>query len=140
MTFRLCRNDILWKRQVSDATACIGSRNGLMNDARRLRRGGDCFGVERDVAKQQIGLGRLDVVSAMELAWHVPGPCQHGGMVAAGFIEAGDEMVAAGSSRTGAHRQPASELGLTSSRQGGSFLMTHTDPLDATSTHRVGER
>src|ERR1700680_5082719 len=75
-TFCLRGNDILWKRQVGTATAGIGSRNCLMNDARRLRRGGDCFGVERDVTEQQIGLCRLDVVSPMELAWHVAGQCQ----------------------------------------------------------------
>src|ERR1700736_4061822 len=75
-TFRLRRNDILWKGQVGDATARVGSCNCLMNDARRLRRRGDCFRVEGDVTEQQIGLCRLDVVSPMELAWHVAGQCQ----------------------------------------------------------------
>jgi hypothetical protein len=55
-------------------------------------------------------------------------------------METGDEMVAARSGRAGAHRQPAGELGLTGSRESGSFLMTDADPLEATSTHRVGER
>jgi hypothetical protein len=44
-----------------------------MNYPRRLRRGRDSLGVERDVTKQQIRLGGLDEIGALQLARHVAG-------------------------------------------------------------------
>src|SRR6266436_4913640 len=52
-TFDLRPNDSLRKRQMSDATARIGGRDGLMNDSRRLSQGRNGFGVERDIAEQE---------------------------------------------------------------------------------------
>ena len=58
---------------------------------------------------------------------------------AAGFIEVGDEMVAAGTGGAGTHRELAGELGLAGGGQRRSFLMTDANPLDAASSNRVGE-
>jgi len=61
-------------------------------------------------------------------------------MVAAGFIEAGDQMRAAGAGGAGTHRELACELGLAGGGQSRSFLMTDTNPFDVASTERVGYR
>jgi hypothetical protein len=51
---------------------------------------------------QEIGFGRPDEVGAVHLARYVPRERKNGRVIAAGLIEAGDEMGAAGSRRTGA--------------------------------------
>jgi len=61
-------------------------------------------------------------------------------MVAAGFIEACNEMRAAGTGGAGTHRELAGELGLAGGGQSRSFLMTDTNPFDIASTERVGYR
>jgi hypothetical protein len=61
-------------------------------------------------------------------------------VVAAGLVEAGDQMRAAGTGRAGAYREPPIELGLPGSRERRALLMAYADPLDATSTDRIGER
>ena len=87
---RLRRDDILRQRQMGDTTARVGGDDRLMNDTCRLRRRSDGFGVERDVAEQKIGLGRLDVVNAMQLARQVARQRQDRRVVAARLIEPGD--------------------------------------------------
>ena len=131
---------ILRKRQVGDAAARIGGRYRLMDDRRRLRRGGDSFGVERDIAKQKIGRGCLDVVGALVLAHHVAGNRQDRRMVETGFIKAGDQMRAAGAGGTGAHRELPRKLGLTGGGERRPFLVAHTDPFDIAATNRVRQR
>ena len=61
-------------------------------------------------------------------------------MVAARFIEAGDQMSAAGAGGAGAHREVAGELGLAGGSERRSFLMADANPFDAASADRVGER
>jgi len=132
--------DILRHRQMGDAAARIGSRNRLMNDGRRLRRGGNGFGIKRDIAKQQIGLGRLDEVGAAHLARHFARKRQHRRMVAARFIQSGDEMRAAGPGRAAADREPAGELGLAGGGKRGALLVADADPFDVTVANGIGER
>jgi hypothetical protein len=50
-----------------DAGAGIGGGDGLVDDGRRLRCGRKSFGVERDVAEQQIGIGGLDEIGALQI-------------------------------------------------------------------------
>ena len=133
-------NDILRQRQVGDAAARIGGGDRLMNDARRLGRRGDGFGIERDVAEQEIRLGGLDVVGAVQLARHVAGQRQHRRVVAARLIEARDQVGAAGAGGAGAHRKPAGELGLAGRGKRGAFFVADADPFDLASPDRVGER
>ena len=59
-------------------------------------------------------------------------------MVAAGFIEAGDQMRAAGAGGAGTYRELSGELGLAGGGQRRSFLMTDTNPFDIASTDRIG--
>jgi hypothetical protein len=59
-------------------------------------------------------------------------------MVAAGFIEAGNQMCAAGPRGAVTHRELSGELGLAGGGQRRSFLMTDTNPFDIASTERVG--
>ena len=125
---------------MGDAASCKGRRNRLMNDGRRLRGRGNGFGVERDVAEKQVGLGGLDEIGAVHLPWHVAGKGQDRRVVAARLIEAGDEMRAAGAGRAGADRELAGELGLTGGCKRRAFLVTDADPLDAAAPNRVGER
>jgi len=111
-----------------------------MNDGRRLRRGGDRFSVQRDVAEQEIRFCRLDEVGAVHLARHVPGERKNGRVIAAGLIEARDEMSAAGPRRAGADRKPAGKLGLAGSGERRSFLMADADPFNVAAADRIGER
>ena len=136
----LCRDDILRQRQMRDATAGIGGCDRLMNDGRCLSRRGDRFGVQRDITEQEIGFGRLDEVGAVQLARHVPGERKNRRMVAARLIEAGDEMGAAGSGRSGADPKPTSKLGLASGCERRSLLMADADPFNFAVADRIGER
>jgi hypothetical protein len=92
-----CGEDIHWRRQMGDATAGIGGGNGLMDDGWRLCRGGNGLGIERDIAEQHVGIGRLKIVGTLQLERHVPGDRKNRRVVATCLIEAGDEMGAAGS-------------------------------------------
>jgi hypothetical protein len=132
-------DDILRQRQMGDAAAGIGGRNRLMNDGRRLRRR-KWFRIERDVAEQQIGLGGLDEVGAVHLARHVARERQDRRVVAARFIEAGDQMRAAGAGGAGADREPAGKLGLAGGGKRRAFLVADADPFDVAAANRVGER
>ena len=118
---RLRRDDILRQRQVGDATARVGSGDRLMNDTCRLRRRSDGFGVERDVTEQKIGLGRLDVVDAVQLARHVARQRQDGRVVAARLIESGDQMVTAGTGGAGTDCEATGQLGLAGRSECRSF-------------------
>ena len=111
---------------MGDAATCIGGGDRLMNDARRLRRGRDGCGIERDVAEQQIGLSHLDEVGAVHLARHVARERQDRRVVAARLIEAGDEMRAAGAGLAAADREPAGELGLTGGGKRRTFCLLYT--------------
>jgi hypothetical protein len=92
---------ILRQRQMGDTTVRVGGGDRLMNDTCRLRRRSDGFGVERDVAEQKIGLGRLDVVDAMQLARHVARLRQDWRVVAASLTEPGDQTGTAGAGGAG---------------------------------------
>src|ERR1700730_1366611 len=87
-----------------------------------------------------MGLGGLDEVDALQLARHVAGEGQNRRMVAAGFIEAGDQMRASGARGAGADRETAGKLGLAGGGQSSALLMAHPDPFDAASSDRVRER
>src|SRR6516225_9876657 len=84
----------------------------LMNDGGRLFRGGNGFGVQRHVAEQQIGVGGLNIIGAVHLAWHVAGERQNGCVVAARFIKPGDEMRASRPSGAATDGEPTGQLGL----------------------------
>ena len=138
--FRLRRDDILRQRQVGDARASVGGGDRLMNDTRRLRRRSDGFGVERDVSEQKIGLSRLDVVGAVQLARHVARQRQDGRVVAVRLIEPGDQMVTAGAGGAGTDREATGQLGLAGRSECRSFLVADTDPLDLAAPDGVGKR
>ncbi len=123
-----------------DAGAGIGGRDGLVNDAGRLCRGRDGFGVERDVAKQQVRFGGLDVVGALQWARHLAGQRQHRGMVTARLIESRDQMIAAGAGGAGANRKLPGELGLAAGGQRRALFVPDPDPFDLALPHRIGER
>src|SRR5215470_3566484 len=123
-----------------NAAARVGSRNRLMNDCRRLRRGGNSLGVEGDIAEQQIRLGRLEIVDAAQLAHHVAGKGKDRRVVAGCFIKAGDEVRAAGTGRTCADAEAAGQLGLPRSGECCSLLMPNADPLYLAAANRVAQR
>jgi hypothetical protein len=123
-----------------DAASGIGGRDRLMEDSRGLLWRRDGFGVKRNVAEQQIGLGRLKEVDAVQFARHVARERENRRMIAARFIKAGDEMRAAWAGRAGAYSQPACELSLAGSGEHRSFLVADADPFDAASANCVGER
>src|ERR1700722_15532796 len=61
----LCREDVHWQRQMRNAAAGVGGGDGLMDNGRRLRRRGNGLGIERDVAKQHIGICRLKIIDSL---------------------------------------------------------------------------
>jgi hypothetical protein len=54
-------------------------------------------------------------------------------MVAARFVEARDQVIAAGTGGAGANREPSGELGLAGGGQCRAFLVTNADPFDLAS-------
>src|SRR5262245_66333793 len=112
-----------------DAAAGVGGRDRLMNHSRRLSRGGDGFGIEADVAEEQIRLSCLDIVGPAQLARHVAGKRKDRRMIAGCFIKAGDEVRAAGTGRACAYSQPTDQLGLPRSGKRCSLLKPDADPL-----------
>src|SRR5262249_16666003 len=56
------------------------------------------------------------------------------------FVEAGDEMVAAGTGRAGADPEPTGEFRLPGGRERRAFFMAHADPFDLAAPDRVAER
>src|SRR5215467_1590054 len=123
-----------------DAAARVGSRDRLMNDGRRLRRGGNGFGIEADIAEEQIRLSRLDIVGPAQIARHVTGKRKDRCMVAGCFIKAGDEVRAAGTGRARAHAQSTCQLGLPRSGERCSLLMPDADPLYLAAANGVAQR
>src|SRR5260370_22679030 len=109
-----------------------------MNDGRRLGRGGYRLRVKRDVAEQQVGLGRLDEVGTLQLARHVAREREDRRMVAARFIEAGDEMPAAGTGRTRTYSEPAGELCLAGGRERRALLLAGAAPRDFAAAQPTG--
>src|SRR6516225_6748013 len=123
-----------------NAAARVGSRDRLMNECWRLRRGGNSFGIERDIAEQQIRLGRLEKVDAAHLAHHVAGKSKDRRMVAGCFIKAGDKVRAAGTGCTRADAEAAGQLGLPRSGECRSLLMPDPDPLYLATANRIAQR
>src|SRR5215831_7137696 len=123
-----------------DAAARVGSRDRLMNDGRRLRRGGSGFGVEADIAEEQIRLSRLDIVGPAQLARHVAGKRKDRRMVAGCFIKASDEVRAAGTGRARAYAEATGQLGLPRSGECCSLLMPDADPIYLAAANRVAQR
>src|ERR1700751_2659150 len=99
-----------------DAAARIGGRDGLMNGGRGLCRRGNGLGVERDITEKQVGICRLKIVDALQLARHLSGKRKNGCVVTTCLIEAGDKMGAAGSGGSATDTEPPSELCLARSR------------------------
>ena len=61
-------------------------------------------------------------------------------MVAAGLVEAGDEVRAPGSRRATAHPELPGELRLARGGERGALFMADADPVDLASPHGVRER
>jgi hypothetical protein len=133
-------NHILRECQMRNAAARVGSRDRLMNDSGRLRRGGNGFGIETDIAEKQIRLGRLDIVDPAQLARHVAGKGKDRRMVAGCLIKAGDKVRAAGTRRARTHAEAAGQLGLPRSGERCSLLMPDADPLYLATANRVAQR
>src|SRR5215468_986042 len=122
------------------AAASVGGRDRLMDDRRRLRRRGNGFGVEADIAEEQIRLSHLDIIDTAQLGRHVPGKGKHGGMVAGCFIKAGDKMCAAGTGCARANTKAPSKLRLSRGGKRSSLLMSYADPFNLAAANRVAQR
>jgi hypothetical protein len=79
-------------------------------------------------------------IGALHLARHVVGERQHRRVVAARFIEAGDQMRAAGAGGAGAHADPAGELGPAGGGQCRAFFMPDANPFDLAPPNRIRKR
>ena len=60
-------------------------------------------------------------------------------MVAACFVEAGDEMGAAWTGRTGTHSEAARELRLARCGECRPFLVANADPFNVAAANRIGK-
>src|SRR5262249_41328681 len=112
-----------------DAAARIGSRDRLMNDGRRLRWRGNGFGIDGDIAEQQIRLGGLEIVDPAQPSRHVARQGQDRRMVARCFVKAGDKVGAAGTGRARAYAEAAGQLRLPRRGECRSLFMADADPL-----------
>ncbi len=138
--FRLRLEHVLRTRQMRHTAAGIRGTDCLMDELCGLHCRRDGLGVQRDVTKEQIGLGRLNVVGAVKLEWHVARKREHRRVIPARFIEPGDQVRAPRARRSAAHAQSSRQLGLACSSESGAFLVTHANPLDLAVPHRVRER
>jgi hypothetical protein len=82
----------------------------------------------------------LKIVGAQHLTRHVPRQRKNRRVVAICFIEAGDEMGAAGSGRPATDAEPTGELCLSRGRKRRPFLMAEADPFDFAVANSVGDR
>jgi hypothetical protein len=139
LAVRLGADEVLRQRQMRDAAAGIGGGDSLMDDARCLRRQGNGVGIERDVTEEQVRIRRLEILGALHLARHVPGDRKNRRVFAACFVEAGDEMSAAGPGTPATDSEPAGELRLARGCKRSPFFMADTDPFDLAVTDSVGE-
>ena len=80
------------------------------------------------------------MVRAAHLARHVTRERQHRRMVAACFIEAGDQMRAAGPRGAAAYAQPSRQFGLAGGGKRGAFLVADADPFKIAPSDGIGER
>ena len=69
----ICADDVLRQRQMRDAAPGISSGDRLMENRWCLLRRGDRLSVKRNIAEQEVRLGRLEEVSAAQFARHVAG-------------------------------------------------------------------
>jgi hypothetical protein len=69
-----------------------------------------------------------------------PDSASTGGVVAAGFVESRDQMIAARAGGAGANRKLPRKLGLAGGGQRRALLVSDADPLDLAPPHRIGER
>jgi hypothetical protein len=60
--------------------------------------------VNRNIPEQEVRLRRLEEVGAAQFTGHVAGKRQNRRVVATGFLEAGNQMCAAGAGGTGTYR------------------------------------
>src|SRR6516162_8246986 len=124
-----------------NAASRVGSGDRLMNDSRRLRRRGNGFGIEADIAEEQIRLSHLDIVCPAQLARHVAGKGQDRCMVAGCFIKAGNQVCAARTGRARTYSEATGQLGLPRSGECCSLLMPDADPPDLlAAANRVSQR
>jgi hypothetical protein len=82
----------------------------------------------------------LKIVGALVLARHVPGQRKDRRVVAICFIEAGDEMGAAGPGCSATDAEPTCELCLARGRERRPFLMADADPFNFAVANSVGDR
>ena len=132
-------DDIDRKREMGDPASCISGGDGLVENRGRLRRRRDGLRIERDVAKQEVGVGRLHVIDALQLARHVAGQGQDRRMIAARLVEAGDQVSAPRPRRAGADAEPAGQLGLAGGGERRAFLVANADPFNAAAADGVAD-
>ena len=82
----------------------------------------------------------MKIVGALHLTRHVPGQRKNRRVVAICFIEARDEMGAAGAGCSATDAEPAGELCLAGGRKRRPFLVTDADPFDFAVANSVGDR
>src|SRR6202035_1038899 len=81
----------------------------------------------------------LDRIEAYVLAHHLGSDQDDRCTIAIGFIEAIDEVEAAGAAGTGTGHKLPSELPCRARCEGAGLLMAHMDPLDLALTDSVGD-
>src|SRR5262249_62265845 len=118
----------------------VGRYDRLMNDRGRLGRGRNGFGIEGDIAEQQMRLGRLEIVDSAQLGHHVAGKSKDRRVVARRFIKTGDKVRAPGTGRACTDPEATSQLGLSSSGERCSLLMPNADPFYLAAANRVAQR
>ena len=99
--------------------------------ARRLRRGGDEFVVDRALLENAVRVGFLEVRRADLHARDVRGNGQDGRTRAVRVVQAVDEVQVARAARARAHGKLARELGLGRCCERRRLLVAHVDPVDA---------
>jgi hypothetical protein len=82
----------------------------------------------------------LKILRALHLARHVPGERKNRRVVATCFIEAGDEMGAAGPGCSATDGEPTGELCLARCRERRPFLVADADPFNFAVADSVGDR
>src|SRR5262249_58631684 len=125
---------------MGNAASAIGCGDSLMNDGRCLRRRRNRFGVERNVAKQQIGFGGLNKIGPVRFSRHVAGDREYRRVISGRFVETGDKVRASWAGGAAADAELTRQLSLAGGCECAAFFMTNTNPFNPPPAHGVGER
>ena len=127
---RLQIRDVTGKGHDGDAPEGDSVLDGAVHDPRGLFGGADQLRVHRALVEEAVRVGFLKEAAADLFAGNVRGDGQHRGSGAVGVVESVDQVQVSRTAGTGAHREPAGQLGFRRGGERRGLLMPDVNPVD----------